>query len=88
MIAKTEDLLRKSAMVRRVLAHFSIVDFVEAAALEVGDIRGHLESRGVAIGPVDTLIAGHARGPGAALITDNLTEPSRVPGLSVESRLR
>ncbi len=88
MVAKAADPLRECAQVRLVLAHFNIVDFGEAAAFHVGQIRGQLESRGVAIGPLDTLIAGHARSLGATVITDNLPEFSRVPGLRVESWLR
>jgi tRNA(fMet)-specific endonuclease VapC len=85
MIAKARDPHDKSARVHLVLAHFNIVDFGEAAALHVGQIRAHLEPRGLRIGPLDTLIAAHARSLGATLVTDNLAEFSRVPGLVVES---
>ena len=85
MIAKAKDPARKSAGVRLVLAHFNIVDFGEAAALHAGQIRAHLEPGGLAIGPLDTLIAAHARSLAAAVITDNVAEFSRVPGLKVES---
>lgn len=88
MVAKAADPATKSARVRLVLAHFNIVDFGEAAALHVGQIRAHLEPRGLAIGPLDTLIAGHARSRGAVVVTDNVAEFSRVPGLTVESWLR
>ncbi len=88
MIAKAQDAAGKSAAVRLVLAHFIIVDFGEAAALHAGQIRAHLEPRGLAIGPLDTLIAAHARSLGAVVITDNVAEFSRVPGLKVESWLR
>jgi tRNA(fMet)-specific endonuclease VapC len=87
MVAKASDPGAKSARVRLVLAHFSIVDFGEDAAAHGGAIRAHLEPRGQAIGPLDTLIAAHARSLGAAVVTDNFAEFSRVPDLVVESWL-
>ena len=47
-----------------------------------------LEPRGMKIGPLDTLIAAHARSLDAVLVTDNVREFSRVPGLTVENWLR
>lgn len=88
MIAKASDPGGKSARVRLVLAHFRIVDFGEAAAVHGGAIRARLEPRGLAIGPLDTLIAAHARSLDAAVVTDNVAEFSRVPDLAVESWLR
>jgi len=85
MVAKASDPHDKSARVRLVLAHFNIVDFGEAAALHVGQIRAYLEPRGLRIGPLDTLIAAHSRSLGATLVTDNPAEFSRVPGLAAES---
>ena len=40
-----------------------------------------LEKQGSTIGPLDILIAGTAVSRGAALVTNNATEFSRVPGL-------
>lgn len=48
-------------------------------------IRHDLESRGVGIGPMDTLIAAQALRLGATLVTRNVREFSRVPGLKVEN---
>ncbi|MGH8696964.1 MAG: PIN domain-containing protein, partial [Burkholderiales bacterium] len=61
MIAKAKEPEAKSARVRLVLAQFNLVDFGEAAAFHAGRIRAYLEPRGLAIGPLDTLIAAHAR---------------------------
>lgn len=88
MIAKAADPAGKLARVRLVLAQFNIVDFGEAAALHAGQIRAHLEPRGQAIGPLDTLIAAHARSLGASVVTDDTSEFSRVPDLTVENWLR
>lgn len=88
MIAKATNPASKSAKVRLVLAQFNIVDFGEAAALRAGQIRAHLEARGQAIGPLDTLIAAHARSLGATVVTDDTGEFSRVPSLMAENWLR
>jgi tRNA(fMet)-specific endonuclease VapC len=88
MIAKAKDPNSKFAKVRLILAHFNLVDFGEVAALHVGRIRAYLEPRGIGIGPLDTLIAAHARSLSATVVTDNVTEFSRVPELKVENWLR
>ena len=55
------------------------------AALIYGDIRSDLERRGLAIGPLDTLIAAHALSLGATLVTNNEKEFRRVAGLRCEN---
>ena|SRR5690242_19143609 len=87
MIAKAAAPGTKSVKVRLILAHFNIVDFGEAAAVHAGQIRSHLEPQGLSIGPLDTLIAAHARSLGAAVVTENTREFARVPGLAVETWL-
>lgn len=46
-----------------------------------GDIRVDLEKRGAVIGPLDLLIAAHARRLGATLLTGNVKEFRRVDSL-------
>ena len=48
-------------------------------------IRHDLEARGLGIGPMDTLIAAQAQRLGATVITRNVREFGRVPGLKVEN---
>lgn len=48
-----------------------------------GSLRALLESQGRPIGPFDTLIAGQALRRDATLLTANIREFSRVPGLRV-----
>lgn len=50
-----------------------------------GEIRCYLESRGESIGPFDTQIAAHARSLSLTLVSNNLKEFSRVPGLRCEN---
>jgi tRNA(fMet)-specific endonuclease VapC len=68
---------------RRFLAPFALLDFtVEHCTVHYGAIRALLESSGKVIGPNDLLIAAHARGIGATLVTHNTAECRRVPGLT------
>jgi tRNA(fMet)-specific endonuclease VapC len=48
-------------------------------------VRAALEKKGKPIGPLDTLIAAHAISLGATLVTNNVREFSRVPGLHVKN---
>lgn len=59
------------------------IPFDSAAATAAGSIRFELEKRGLTIGPLDLLIAGTAISRGATLVTNNVEEFSRVPGLRV-----
>jgi tRNA(fMet)-specific endonuclease VapC len=60
-----------------------IDSFDESAARHYGEIRAELEKKGASIGPLDLLIAAHARSLGATLITANVGEFKRVKGLKV-----
>ena len=62
---------------------FQVIDFSDVAARDYGDIRADLEKKGTIIGPLDLLIAAHARSLGATLITANIGEFKRVKGLEV-----
>lgn len=61
-----------------------VVPFDEAAARAYGPLRAELERHGRPIGALDTLIAAHALSLDATLVTHNVSEFSRVPGLRVE----
>lgn len=63
----------------------TITPFDNAAAVTSAKIRTDLENRGMPIGAHDILIAGHALSAQATLITNNLGEFSRVPGLLLEN---
>jgi len=54
-------------------------------AREYGRIRIELEKKGLPIGPFDLLIAAHALSLGLTLVTANVREFARVPGLRVEN---
>ncbi|MGH6680082.1 MAG: PIN domain-containing protein [Bradyrhizobium sp.] len=60
-----------------------VLPFEAEDAAHAGDIRARLEIAGQPIGHYDYLIAAQARRRGAALVTLNVREFSRVPGLIV-----
>jgi tRNA(fMet)-specific endonuclease VapC len=55
--------------------------FDEEDAKTAGELRATLEGAGTPIGPYDLLIAAQALRTGATLVTANLAEFTRVPGL-------
>ena len=66
------------------LSPITVLDFSARAAEEYGKIRAELERKGRPIGPMDMLIAGHARAEKLILVTNNTREFCRVEGLPVE----
>ena len=74
---------------RRALEQFllplEIAAFGDRAAEAYGMVRAALERRGTPIGALDTLIAAHALSLEATLVTNNVSEFARVPGLQIDS---
>ena len=66
------------------LAPFNIISFNSKDALSAGMIRAFLEKQGTPIGPYDVQIAGQAIARSLILVTHNISEFSRIPGLMVE----
>lgn len=67
------------------LIPFEIFCFDYSATIEYGKIRSLLEKGGNPIGPLDTLIAAHAKSIEYVLVTNNEKEFRRVQGLEVEN---
>lgn len=65
-----------------------VIPFDADAAVHFGQVRAELAKAGKAVGPYDLMIAGHARSQGLILVTNNLREFKRVPGLRVENWAR
>ena len=72
-------------LLMRFCAPLAILPFDGAAAEAYGHVRAMLGRAGTPIGPLDTLIASHARSLGMTVITNNEREFRRVPGLLVEN---
>ena len=67
------------------MSAITVLDFSARAAEEYGRIRAELEVKGTPIGPMDMLIAGHAKAENLILVTNNTREFERVSGLKLEN---
>ena len=81
----SSDPARNERALIRFLAPLSVLPFGAPAASMYGEIRASLQSRGTPIGPLDMLIAGHAKAENMILVTNNVREFERVPGLEIEN---
>ena len=75
----------RRTQVNALVASVKILNVDYAVALAAAKIRAVLEAKGQPIGPLDTLIAATALVAKANLITRNIREFERVPGLQVEN---
>lgn len=62
-------------------SRLEVLAYDARAATHYGSIRAHLERQGQPIGLNDLHIAAHARSEGLTLVSNNLREFNRVPGL-------
>lgn len=85
---KSRDPAARHADIAELTAGMSVVPFEADDAIAYARIRAALEHKGNPIGPMDMLIAAQAVTRGLILVTDNLREFRRVPGLVCENWLR
>lgn len=71
-----------------ILTRIAVLPFDSVCARAYGRIRAELASRGTPIGPFDALIAATALAHEAIVVTDDVAEYARVPGLRVENWLK
>lgn len=79
---------RLTVQLETILSRMEILPLQEPADQRYAELRAHLEKRGKTIGPNDMLIAAHVLALDYIIVTDNMREFSRVPGLRVENWLR
>lgn len=68
-----------------ILSAMEVLPYEDPADSHYALLRNHLETEGKPIGPNDMLIAAHALSLNLILVTANMGEFSRVPGLTVEN---
>lgn len=83
-VAKSGSARNQQAL-QKFLGPLDVVAFDAAAMHQYGRLRARLEDQGTPIGPLDMLIAAHALALRATLVTNNLREFERVPGLALEN---
>lgn len=67
------------------LMPLEIVPFDEQATQTYGQVRSQLERQGIVVGSLDMLIASQAISLGFILVTNNVRELSRIPGLIIDN---
>lgn len=70
------------------LSALEILPLEAPADRHYAELRHHLARQGTLIGPNDLLIAAHALATSLTVVTANVGEFSRVPGLKVENWLQ
>lgn len=84
-VEKSQAIEKNRFAMTMFLSPITILEFDNYAAEEYGKIRANLEKKGVPIGPMDMLIAGHARSKNLILVTNNVKEFNRVENLKIEN---
>ncbi len=87
-VAKSARRDQNRAALDRFLLPLDIAAFDDLAADLYGTVRAELETAGTPIGPLDTLIAGHAVSLNVVLVTRNVAEFRRITGLRIEDWLK
>ena len=82
-IAQSNEPSKRRTQLEELLAAIVILPFDSAAAKRVAGVTTVLRKAGVAIGPMDNLIAATALANGATLVTHNTKEFRRVRGLDL-----
>lgn len=84
-VAKSQHKEKNKAALAAFLVPLEILSFSDKAAMFYGELRVNLERKGQLIGPYDLLIASQALATGLTLVTNNMSEFQRIPGLLVEN---
>ena len=86
-VSKSRHTTKNRHALEQFLAPLEVAAFDQVAAWAYGRIREQLEVKGTPIGSMDLLIAAHALSLGVRLVSNNLLEFRRVPGLRLDNWL-
>jgi tRNA(fMet)-specific endonuclease VapC len=84
-VARVPKAKRLATQLETLLAWITILPFDDSVAQVAAHIRVELEREGQPIGPLDVLIAATSLAANGVLITRNLTEFRRIPGLNLQN---
>lgn len=84
-VEKSQAVDRNRMAMAMFLSPITIREFNAAAAEEYGKIRADLEKKGTPIGPMDMMIAAHAKAEKLIIVTNNVKEFNRVNDLTIEN---
>ena len=86
--AKKSNSKKLAERIDLILSALEILPLEPPADRQYAALRHHLTRQGIPIGPNDLLIAAHALASDLTVVTANVGEFSRVPGLKVENWLQ
>jgi tRNA(fMet)-specific endonuclease VapC len=84
-VEKSRYQARNRTALDQFIAPLEVAEFDRDASHVYGRLRAALEETGTLVGGMDLLIAAHAVSLGARLVTNNVREFRRIPGLRVEN---
>ncbi len=84
-MGKSDKRIKMDSYVSSLCRRYAVLDFDRAASVQAGAMRALLHTRGTPIGPYDVQIAGIALANNLTVVTRNVREFERVPGLRVEN---
>jgi tRNA(fMet)-specific endonuclease VapC len=84
-VFRSSNATRNREALEQFITPLEVAAFGQSATLTYGRIRALLEKRGRPIGSMDMLIAAHALSLEVKLVTNNIREFKRIPGLRVEN---
>ena len=82
---KSARRMQNIAAVESYAQQLHVMPFAADAAAHFGELRAHLTRAGTPVGPFDLLIGAHARSESLILVTNNVREFARMPGLQVRT---
>jgi tRNA(fMet)-specific endonuclease VapC len=82
---KSQRIEQNRAALSQFLMPLEILPFDEASTQLYGENRARLERQGTIIGAMDLLIAAQAKSYDLTLVTNNINEFSRIPGLKLQN---
>ena len=83
-VFSSQRVSEQSARVAKLIEVFQREAWTAADAVRAASLRADLKRSGTPIGPIDVLIAGQALERGWTLVTSNVKEFERVPGLAIQ----
>ncbi|NMF63171.1 VapC toxin family PIN domain ribonuclease [Brasilonema octagenarum UFV-E1] len=84
-VYKSQRREQNQAALTQFLIPLEIIPFDASTTQTYGRIRADLERQGIVVGSMDMLIASQAISLGLILVTNNVRELSRIPGLVLEN---
>ncbi len=87
-IAKSRHAAAAARTLSELITHLPVLPLPAEAGVEYGRLRAAAEAKGTPVGNNDLWIAAHAKAAGLTLVSNNLREFRRLPGLRLENWVR